>query len=244
MRDYYDNQPVILEADGDGVNRYVAKVFGWMFLGLLLTALSTFAIVVGIGVSDAFASVIGTLSQGILIVFLVQVLLVGYLSVRVEKMNTSTATLLYVLYAIINGFTFGLVALIYAGSADMLVSAFAITAVSFGVMAVYGLTTKQDLTRAGNLLRMGLIGIIILSVVNIFLGSGPLDFLICIAGLFIFMGLTAHHTHRIKNYYSQVALSGDVRLANNLAIIGALMLYLSFINLFMFILRLLTGGRR
>jgi len=244
MRDYYDNQPVILEADGDGVNRYVAKVFGWMFLGLLVTALSTFAIVAGIGISDAFAAAIATLSQWILIIFLVQVLMVGYLAARVEKMSTSKATLLYLLYAIVNGFTFGLVALLYAGSADMLVTAFAITAVSFGIMAVYGFTTKQDLTRAGNLLRMGLIGIIILSVVNIFLGSGPLDFLICIVGLFIFMGLTAHHTHRIKNHYAQVSLSGDVRLANNLAIIGALMLYLSFINLFMFILRLLTGGRR
>ncbi|MCL2420544.1 MAG: Bax inhibitor-1/YccA family protein [Defluviitaleaceae bacterium] len=242
--DYYDNSQVIYDVDSDGVNRYVAKVFGWMFLGLLMTALSTFAIVIGIGVSDAFAAAIAALSQGIFIIFLIQVLLVGYLSVRVEKMTTSTATALYLIYAIVNGLTFGLFALLYAGSANMLVTAFSITAISFGVMAVYGLKTKQDLTRAGNLLRMGLIGIIVMSIVNIFLGSGALDFFICIAGLFIFLGLTAHHTHRIKHFYYHASSTGDAALGHNLAIIGALSLYLSFINLFMFILRLLTGGRR
>ena len=240
MNDYYNNPQVVLEGTGDGVNRYIAKVFGWMFLGLMLTALSTFAIVVGIGVSPAFAAAIQSLSQVILIVFLAQVLLVGYLSVRLQKMSTSTAITLYLVYAIVNGFTVGLFALLHAGSG--VVTAFAITAISFGVMAVYGLKTQQDLTKAGNLLRMGLIGLIVLSVVNIFLGSAPLDFLICIAGLFIFLGLTAYHTSQIKNYYYHS--QGDVRMANNLAIIGALMLYLSFINLFMFILRLMTGGRR
>ena len=242
MQDYYNNPQVVLEGSSDGVNRYIAKVFAWMFLGLILTAMSTFAIVVGIGVSPAFAQAIQNLSQVILIVFLVQILLVGYLSVRLEKMNTSTAVALYLIYAIVNGFTIGLFAFLQAGSG--IVTAFAITAVSFGVMAIYGLKTKQDLTKAGNLLRMGLIGIIILSIVNLFLGSGPLDFLICIAGLFIFLGLTAYHTSQIKNYYYHTSATGDVRLANNLAIIGALMLYLSFINLFMFIIRLMTGGRR
>ena len=242
MQDYYSNPHVVLEGSDSGVNRYIAKVFGWMFLGLMLTALSTFAIVVGIGLSPAFAYMINRLSQVILVIFLVQVLLVGYLSVRLEKINTLTATLLYLIYAAVNGLTIGLFAFLQAGSG--VVTAFAITAISFGVMAVYGLKTKQDLTKAGNLLRMGLIGIIVLSIINIFLGSGPLDFMICIAGLFIFLGLTAYHTSQIKNYYYHTAATGDMRMANNLAIIGALMLYLSFINLFMFILRLMTGGRR
>ena len=242
MHDYYNNPQVVLEGSDDGVNRYIAKVFGWMFLGLMLTALSTFVIVVGIGLSPAFAYTINRLSQIILIVFIAQVILVGYLSVRLEKMSTSTAILLYLIYAIVNGLTIGLFAFLHAGSG--VVTAFAITAISFGVMAVYGLKTRQDLTRAGNLLRMGLIGLIVLSVANIFIGSGPLDFLICIAGLFVFLGLTAYHTSQIKNYYYHTAATGDVRMANNLAIIGALMLYLSFINLFMFILRLMTGGRR
>lgn len=242
MNEYYNNQQVVLEGGESGVNRYIAKVFGWMFLGLFLTAMSTFAIVVGIGVSEAFAAAIQSLSQVILIVFLGQILLVGYISVRLQKINTSTAIAVYLLYAIVNGFTIGLFAFLQAGSG--VVTAFGITAISFGVMAVYGLKTQQDLTKAGNLLRMGLIGIIVLSIVNLFLGSGPLDFLICIAGLFIFLGLTAYHTSQIKNYYYHTSATGDVRMANNLAIIGALMLYLSFVNLFMFILRLMTGGRR
>ena len=243
MNEEYTNQsPVILEGMEDGVNRYIAKVFGWMFLGLMLTALSTLAIVIGLQVSPAFALVIQRLSAAILIVFLVQILLVGYISVRLEKMNTGTAVLLYLIYAIANGFTVGLFALMYAG--ESIITAFAVTAISFGVMAVFGLKTKQDLTGAGNLFRMGLIGIIILSVANIFMGSSSLDFFICIAGLIIFLGLTAYHTSQIKNYYYHTSATGDVRLANNLAIIGALMLYLSFINLFMFILRLMTGGRR
>jgi len=241
MNEFYSDRQVVYEVGQEGLNRYIAKVFGWMFLGLALTALSTFFIVVGIGVSPAFAAAIQALSQVILIVFLLQVLLVGWLSVRVEKMNTGTAVALYLLYAVVNGFTIGLFALLYAGSG--VITAFGITAVSFGVMAVYGLRTQQDLTRAGNLLRMGLIGLIVMSVVNIFLGSGPLDFLICIVGLFIFLGLTAYHSSQIKHYYAHTSATGDVRLANNLAIIGALMLYLSFVNLFMFILRLM-GGRR
>ena len=244
MNEEYTNgqSPIILEGMEDGVNRYIAKVFGWMFLGLMLTALSTLAIVIGLQISLEFALVIQRLSAAILIVFLVQILLVGYISVRLEKINTSTAILLYLIYAISNGFTVGLFALMQAG--ESIITAFAITAISFGIMAVYGLTTKQDLTKVGNLFRMGLIGIIILSIANIFMGSSSLDFFICIAGLVIFLGLTAYHTSQIKNYYYHTSATGDVRLANNLAIIGALMLYLSFINLFMFILRLMTGGRR
>jgi len=241
MNDYYNDRAYTYDAPINGVNRYVAKVFAWMFLGLMLTAMSTFAIVVGIELSPDFAYFIQMLSQGIFIVFIAQVFLVGFISVRIQKMHTSTAVLLYLIYAIVNGFTIGLFALIYAGSA--VIPAFAITALSFGIMAVYGLTTDQDLTRVGNLLRMGLIGVILLSVVNIFIGSGPLDFLICIVGLFVFLGLTAYDTKKIKTHYAQAAMQ-DERLGNNLAIHGALMLYLDFINIFMFILRLMTGSRR
>ena len=135
--------------------------------------------------------------------------------------------------------------------------AFGLTAVCFGVMAVYGLVTKADLTRFGNLLFMGLIGLIIMSVVNAFMGSGGMDFLICIVGLFLFLGITAHRTHMIKHHFAQVALangggneedeygySRQSALASNLAIVGALMLYLAFLNMFMFILRLMGGGSR
>ena len=236
----YDNSTIVIDSKGEGLNRYIAKVFLWMFMGLGLTALSTWAIVTWI--SPAFPEVFSYLTHSLLVIFLLQVLLVGWVAVRIEKMRTSTAMALYITYALVNGLTIGYGAWVLASvNSGAITAAFGITAISFGVMAIFGLKTQQDLTRAGNLFRMGLIGIIVLSVVNWFIGSAPLDFLICIAGLFIFLGLTAYHTSQIKNYYHHA--SGDVRLANNLAIIGALMLYLSFINLFMFILRLMTGRR-
>lgn len=258
---YYDNTGVVYAADENAVNAYVAKVFGWMFVGLMVTCLSTLGIVLGINVSDAFASFIAGLSQMVFLVFIVEVIIVGAISARVAKMNPATAIMMYLLYAVINGLTVGLFAIQYAvavgGGIAILGTAMGITAVSFGVMAVYGLVTKADVSKAGNILKMGLIGIIILSVVNIFLGNGMMDFIICVVGLFIFLGLTAYDANKIKNYYAQVALSGDSEnqgylrpgldqqgLASNLAIVGALMLYLDFINMFLFILRLLGRGRR
>jgi FtsH-binding integral membrane protein len=137
-------------------------------------------------------------------------------------------------------------------------TAFGITALVFGIMAVYGLGTKSDLTKVGSLLKMGLIGVLIMSVVNLFLGSPMLDYVVCIVGLFVFLGLVAYDTRKIKAYYAQIALSGggtngtlyanaglsQQALGSNLAIVGALMLYLDFVNIFLFILRLLTGGSR
>jgi len=250
---YYD-------VDQHAVNAYIAKVFGWMFFGLMLTALTTFAILHGINVNETFANFIIQVQQVVFIVFIVEFALVVTISARVAKMNPTTAKLLYILYAILNGFTFGLFAVLYAyhtgGGMQTLGVAFLLTAVCFGIMSVYGLITKADLTRIGNLLFMGLIGIIIISVVNIFIGSSMMDFLICVVGLFLFLGITAHRTHMIKHHFAHVATGeagvevdeyGYTRqsaLASNLAIVGALMLYLAFINMFMFILRLLGGGSR
>jgi len=250
-------------ADEGAANAFVAKVFGWMFLGLLVTCVSTFLIMLGINVSDAFANFIMNLSRVVLVVFLIEVLLVGVIHARVAKMNPATATLLYIVYSALNGFTLGLFALLYAGSMQALGVAFGVTAVSFGAMSVYGLVTKSDVTRFGNLFKMGLIGVILLSVVNIFLRNGAMEFVICIVGLFVFLGLTAYDTNRIKNVFAKAAhgdgaegaviyetdARGEIAadrgaLAHNLAIIGALMLYLDFINMFLFILRLFGGGRK
>ena len=249
---YYD----VNQVDQYAINAYIARVFGWMFFGLLLTAVTTFGILYGINISYAFASFIVGMQQIVLVVFIAQFALVVALSNRVTKMNPSTAKLLYILYAMLNGFTFGLFAVLYSyhsgGGIYTLGIAFGLTAVCFGIMATYGLITKADLTRIGNLLFMGLIGLIIISIVNIFIGSGMMDFLICVGGLFLFLGITAHRTHMIKHYFAQVAVNSQTTdeygyttqsaLASNLAIVGALMLYLAFINMFMFILRLLGGG--
>jgi len=249
----------INECDQRAVNAYVVKVFGWMFFGLLVTALTTIGLVYAINVNDAVRDFVIQMQSVVFVIFIIEFALVIAISARVQKMNPITAKLLYFLYAVLNGFTFGLFAVLYAYYATpdglyTLGMAFGITAVTFGIMAVYGLVTKADLTKFGNLLWMGLIGIIIISVVNIFLQSAPLDFLICIVGLFIFLGITAHRTHMIKHHFAQVALSteyedenGYVRqsaVASNLAIVGALMLYLAFLNIFMFVLRLMGGGSR
>jgi hypothetical protein len=257
---YYDSNIIDSRPDEQAVNAYVAKVFGWMFVGLMITCFSTLLIMYGINVSDAFAGFINSMMRIIMLIFVAEVILVWSISARVARMNPITAKMLYILYSVLNGLTFGLVAVLYAeqagggSSSYTLGMAFGITALSFGVMAVYGLVTKADITRFGSLLRMGLFGLIIIMVVNWFMQSAQLDYLICIAGLFIFLGLTAYDTKMIKSYYAQVALAGPEQgsgfegvnreaLASNLAIVGALKLYLDFINMFLFILRLL-GSRR
>jgi len=256
---YYNQQDAAPVAEESAVNAFVAKVFGWMFIGLLATCLSTVAIMMGINASDAFLTFIDRLTSVVMIVFIAQVVIVWVVSARVAKMNPAAAILLYLIYSIVNGFTIGLFALLLAGNMATVGLALGVTSVSFGIMAVYGLVTKADVTKAGSLLRMALIGLILITVLNVFLRNGALDFVICIAGLFIFLGLTAYDTKKIKTYFAKAAVSRSVEseypeltragldqeaLASNLAIVGALMLYLDFINMFLFILRLINGGRR
>jgi len=255
---YEEAQPVIdiNMVDADAVSGYIARVFGWMFIGLLVTALTTVGIVIGIENSFAFAGAIDMLFNMFLVVAIAQVALVWIISGRVTKMNPGTCKFLFILYAAMNGLTFGFVALVFAYQVfdypmQTIGMTFGITSVSFGIMAVYGLVTKKDLTRFGNLLFMGLIGLIIASVANMFIGGSALDLAVIVFGLFLFMGLTAYHTHNIKHNFAQIALSDNgaeaigarvdqEALASNLAIVGALSLYLAFINMFMFILRLLA----
>jgi len=264
MRQNYENPHRMVidvnQSDQYAINAYVAKVFGWMFFGLLLTALTTLGIVYGTTINENFANFIFRMQQLVFVVFVIEFALVIAISARVTKMNPTTAKLLYILYAILNGFTFGLFAIIYAyqtgGGIHTLGMAFGLTAVCFGVMAIYGLITKSDLTRFGNLLRMGLFGLIFIMIVSFFMRSTMLDFLINIGGLFLFLGITAHRTQMIKAHYAHIALSSEntyedeygytrqSALASNLAIYGALTLYLAFINMFMFIMRLMGGGSR
>ena len=249
-------QPVIdiSMVDESAVNAYVARVFGWMFIGLLVTALTT----VGLIFLAQDPYIMDMLFNVFLFVVIAELALVWAISARVTKMNPTTAKLLFLLYAAMNGLTFGFIAVLYAymfgAGMHTIGLAFGITAVSFGIMAVFGLTTNRDLTRMGNLAYMMLFGLIIAMVANWFMGSGMVDFLICVVGLILFMGITAYKTNAIKHHYAQVALSENgaasvgarvdqEALASNLAISGALSLYLAFINMFMFILRLLARRR-
>lgn len=215
------------------VTAFLSKVYGWMFLGLLLTA--------GTAVTVASSPLLIKtliLNRGLLfIMILAQLGLVLYLSVRVEKMAPATAAILFLFYSVLVGVTTSTIFLVYTGASIM--SAFVVAGGMFGAMAVFGSLTKRSLAGVGQFMFMGLIGLIIASVVNIFLFSNMLNFVISVVGVLVFTGLTAWDAQRLK--HMAVALP-DGRVGAY-AVVGALSLYLDFINLFFFILRLM-GGRR
>jgi len=212
---------------------YMSKVYGWMFLGLLITAFVSYLIASS---PAAVSFILGSrlLFLGIIIGELV---LVGYLVVRIRKMSAMAATLIFLAYAAINGVVFSILFLAY--TTGSLLSVFAITAGTFGVMSAVGYFTKQDLTSFGKIMMMGLIGIIIASVVNWFMKSEALYWIISYVGVAIFVGLIAYDTQKIKSY----AFLEKAEDRKKGAIMGALSLYLDFVNLFIMLLRLF-GGRR
>jgi FtsH-binding integral membrane protein len=160
------------------------------------------------------------------------------LSFGIERMSAGTAHMLFWIYAAVMGISLGGIFLIYTGTS--IARVFFITATTFGAMSLYGYTTNRDMSSIGSFLFMGLIGVLIASIVNIFLGSSTLQFVISIVGVIVFVGLTAYDTQRIKEMYLE---SDSTEAASKKAILGALSLYLDFINLFMLLLQLF-GQRR
>lgn len=216
---------------------FVSKVYGWMASALAITGLTAFYIAnYQKGIIELFMA--NNMFFGIMI--LAQLGIVLFLSARVNKISLSTATVLFYIYAISVGFTFSIIFLIY--TAGSIASTFFITAGTFGAMSLYGYYTKTDLTSIGNILFMLLIGIIIASVVNIFLGSPFLYWITTFVGIFVFVGLTAYDTQKIKKIGETADFSNNESLGK-LAIIGALRLYLDFINLFLLLLRLFGRER-
>ena len=225
------------EITQDDVNHFMRGVFWWMFMGLLLTTASS------LGFLIALASVpaIQQMYDMLMIVFIIaQFGLVIALSAAIHKLSVGVARLMYVVYSILMGVTLSSIFIIYV--ADTIFIAFGMAALFFAIMAVFGYTTESDLTSMGRILFAGLIAMIIAMVVNIFIGSDQMTFFISIAGVAIFSGLTAYHVQRIKSEFYHYAAEGGVEVAAKLSILGALSLYLAFINLFLSILRLL--GRR
>jgi len=215
------------------VTAFLSRVYGWMFLGLLLTA----GTAVGVASSPSLIETL-ILNRGLFwIMIFAQLGVVVFLSVRVQKMAPATAAILFLLYSALVGVTSSTIFMIYTGASIM--SAFVIAAGMFGTMAVFGSLTKRSLAGVGQFMFMGLVGLILASIVNIFLFSDMLNFVISVVGVLVFTGLTAWDAQRLK--HMAVALP-DGRVGSY-AIVGALSLYLDFINLFFFILRLL-GGRR
>jgi len=215
------------------VTAFLSKVYGWMFLGLLLTA----GTAVTVASSPALINTL-ILNRPILwILILGQLGLVIYLSARVNKIAPATAAILFLLYSAMVGVTTSTIFLVYTGAS--IVSAFVIAGGMFGTMAVFGSLTKRSLAGVGQFMFMGLIGLIIASIVNIFWFNDMLNFVICVVGVLVFTGLTAWDAQRMK----QMAVALPDGRVGTYAVVGALTLYLDFINLFFFILRLL-GGRR
>jgi len=214
--------------------RFVSKVYGWMCAALMTTALLSYYTVSSPQILN-FVFHNQFLFIGLI---LAELALVIALSAAINKLSAVAATTMFFLYSALTGITLSVVFIAY--TAESLTTAFLVTAGTFGAMSVYGYTTKRDLTSLGNLLFMGLIGIIIASVVNMFFASTWLYTLTTYAGVLIFVGLTAYDTQKIKRMGGMFKEGSDVERKG--AIIGALRLYLDFINLFLMMLRLF--GRR
>lgn len=210
------------------------KVYVWMTLALVITGATAYGVATSPGLMMAIATN-KLLFWGLIIA---EFGLVVAISAAINKLSLTTATLLFVLYSVINGATLSFIFAIYTMSS--IASVFFITAGTFAVMAFIGYTTKKDLTSMGKILLMALIGIIIATVVNIFLKSTGLEMIVSYLGVLIFVGLTAYDSQKIKQMLLMAPDAGEG--AQKLALLGALSLYLDFVNLFIYMLRIF--GRR
>ena len=235
-----------LVAIDEGLRTYMLKVYNYMSSGIFLTGFISLLLFKLSVVTNSEGAITGLTGIGnalynsalMWVVMLAPLGVVFYMSFGINKMSSSKAQTTFWIFAALMGASLSSIFLIYTGAS--ITRVFFITAGTFAAMSIYGYTTKKDLTRLGSFLMMGLIGIIIASIVNIFMKSTMMYFVISIIGVLIFVGLTAYDTQKIKNMYL-VSDSGEVM--GKKAVMGALTLYLDFINLFIMLLRLF-GQRR
>src|SRR5574337_1278229 len=220
-------------AAAERVTAFLRKVYGWMCAGLAITAL------VALEVAGSPAILNRLVSNQLLFfgLILAELGLVFYLSARAARLAPGTATALFVVYAALNGVTLSFVFLAYTG--ESVTNAFVVTAGMFGAMALYGSTTKRSLAGVGQFVYMGLVGLVLASLVGLFWHNDALQFVISVVGVIVFTGLAAWDARKMRS----LALATPEGNAGNLAIVGALSLYLDFINPFLFLLRFF-GGRR
>ena len=211
-------------------NKLFSKVFAWMFIGLIITFATGFYVAMH---PNMLYNIFSTgLHFGLLIL---EIVLVVWLSARSHKMKFSTASIVYVIYSVVTGLTFSSFFVIYELGSIMFI--FALTALLFGIFALLGYTTNTDLSKFSTIFLMGLIGIILATIINIFLNNGMLEIIISWVSIILFLGITAHDIQKIK------ALSNVITDENALAIIGALDLYVDFINIFIDLIRLFGKTR-
>jgi FtsH-binding integral membrane protein len=212
---------------------FIRSVYGWMFGGLLLTAFAALWVVM----SPAMQAIVLANRLVVFGLIIAELLIVVALSFGLTRMSAGAAASAFLVYSFLNGLTLSVIFWAYSGAS--ITQAFLTAAGMFGAMSIYGLATKRDLTSWGSFFFMGLIGIVIASVVNIFVRSNGLSFVVSILGVFIFLGLTAWDNQKLK---SMATVTGPMQ--ENLAVFGALALYLDFFNLFLMLLRLFGDRRR
>lgn len=211
------------------------KVFIWMTLALVITGVTAY----GVATTPSLLIAIVTNKALFWGLIIAELALVFAVSGAINRLSLATATLLFVLYSVVNGATLSVIFLAY--SMPAIIQTFFITAGTFGVMALVGYTTKTDLTSLGKLLFMALIGLVIATVVNMFVGSTGFDYILSYVGVLIFVGLTAYDTQKIKQMCMQAPDAGEHM--QKLALLGALSLYLDFINLFLYLLRIFGNNK-
>ncbi len=223
------------QAGSGVVVSFFNAVYAWMCAGLALTAVVAWW-------ASTRPDVMAHVFRGPILIglFLAQLVLVGVISAATRQLNASVATGLFLLYAALNGLTLSAIFIVYTASS--VAGAFVASAAMFGVMSVIGMITKADLSGLGKILFMGLIGLIVASLVNVFLAHGAITWLLSYAGVVIFVGLTAYDTQKLKQL--AVATAGDQAMASRFAVNGALTLYLDFLNLFLFLLQIMRQERR
>ena len=220
------------------VNKFIANVFSWMVAGLMITGATAYYFAASGSIAMMFNAETGSMNLMGWAVTLAPLAFILVMNFGLNRLPKEALYLLFVAFSAVMGMSLSYIFLLYTQSS--IASVFLITSLTFAVMAVVGYTTQTDLTRFGSLLMMALIGLIIASVVNIFLESSMMEFIISAVGVLIFTGLIAYDTQKLKRIGAGVEYGSTE--ASKLAILGATSLYLDFINLFLHLLRLL--GRR
>ncbi|WP_193142577.1 MULTISPECIES: Bax inhibitor-1/YccA family protein [unclassified Meridianimarinicoccus] len=238
----------------EGLRAHMNKVYGTMSIGMLITALTSWAIA-GLAVTsdptgataqigaDTYLTSLGaaiyTSPLKWLVMFAPLLFVFGF-SAGINRMSAATAQTVFYAFAAVMGISISSIFLVFTG--ESIVTTFLVTSIAFASLSLYGYTTKKDLSALGTFLIMGVVGLIIASIINIFVASSAMAFAISVLGVLIFAGLTAYDTQKIKTTYLQMAQAGDQEWLGKAAIMGALSLYLDFINMFMFLLQFL-GNR-
>ena len=237
MPQYENYAPYTISVDSvESINALFRKVYQFMAMGLILTALAAYLT----ASSPTMINMLYTSRAPMMIIGVAEIGLVLWLSAGLNKLSASAARNIFFVYSILNGLLCSSILLVYTG--ESIAKAFLSTAGMFGAMSIYGLYTKRDLTSMGSFLQMGLFGLIIAMVINLFMRSSALELYFSIFGIIIFLGLTAWDTAKIKAIATSYD-TNDENMTGKIAVIGALSLYLDFINIFLYLLSLFGRER-